>query len=90
MNAALKQILAQDDPEVDPDALMSAFMENLGFDSRRVMKTEQEIATFRKRSCAAKLGWRRRRPGADLSSFIAVRETIPVCFLGPFKRRAKS
>lgn len=89
MTSKLKSVLAQEYHDIDPDALIAALLRNLGINHRRVMKAEREIAAFRKRSNAAKLGWRRRRPGSGLENFFEIRETAPVCFVRSFKRKAK-
>jgi hypothetical protein len=70
------------DYKVDPDALLAAFLRGIGLSPRRYMRSKRALAIFRKRSAAAKLGWRRRRRQAgNLVDLITMIETEPVPFV---------
>lgn len=45
---------------IDPDEMVREMLKNLGISAKK-LRTAAQLAAFRKRSTAAKLGWRRRK-----------------------------
>lgn len=63
----MKAIVAVPDAamQIDPDAVTREIARNLGIPKKH-LRTPEQIAVFRRRSKAAKLGWKRRKRHARM------------------------
>lgn len=58
--ALIRHLASIELPTIDMDKMLRETVINLGV-PKKWIRTPEQVAAFRKRSAAAKLGWRRRR-----------------------------